>query len=137
VGCGKGWTKEDRELRRSIQGDCGEAEQFAGVQVKDVAAALDIHPFMLSLWRKQVGCAMRAFQRGTIETLIWLNAVKGERLRRGSHNHELDANQAPTGNAAVVEVTTVDQADTNEPATLLLNKESHGCYRDKSRPTCH
>jgi ABC-type nickel/cobalt efflux system permease component RcnA len=25
-----------------------------GVQVRDVAAALDIHPFMLSLWRKQV-----------------------------------------------------------------------------------
>lgn len=25
-----------------------------GVLIKDVAAALDIHPFMLSLWRKQV-----------------------------------------------------------------------------------
>ncbi len=25
-----------------------------GVRVKDVAGALDIHPFMLSLWRKQV-----------------------------------------------------------------------------------
>jgi len=25
-----------------------------GVQIKDVAAALDIHPFMLSLWQKQV-----------------------------------------------------------------------------------
>ena len=25
-----------------------------GVMVKDVAAALDIHPFMLSLWRKEV-----------------------------------------------------------------------------------
>jgi len=25
-----------------------------GVTIKDVAAALDIHPFMLSLWRKQV-----------------------------------------------------------------------------------
>ena len=25
-----------------------------GVQVRDVAAALDIHPFMLSLWRKEV-----------------------------------------------------------------------------------
>ncbi len=25
-----------------------------GVQIKDVAAALDIHPFTLSLWRKQV-----------------------------------------------------------------------------------
>ena len=25
-----------------------------GVQIKDVAAALDIHPFMLSLWRRQV-----------------------------------------------------------------------------------
>jgi transposase len=24
------------------------------VRIKDVAAALDIHPFMLSLWRKQV-----------------------------------------------------------------------------------
>ena len=25
-----------------------------GVMIKDVAGALDIHPFMLSLWRKQV-----------------------------------------------------------------------------------
>jgi transposase len=25
-----------------------------GVRIKDVAAALDIHPFMLSLWRKHV-----------------------------------------------------------------------------------
>ncbi len=25
-----------------------------GVQVRDVAVALDIHPFMLSLWRKEV-----------------------------------------------------------------------------------
>ena len=25
-----------------------------GVMIKDVAAALDIHPFMLSLWRRQV-----------------------------------------------------------------------------------
>jgi transposase len=25
-----------------------------GVLIKDVAAALDIHPFMLSLWRKEV-----------------------------------------------------------------------------------
>jgi transposase len=25
-----------------------------GVRIKDVAGALDIHPFMLSLWRKQV-----------------------------------------------------------------------------------
>ena len=27
---------------------------LAGVSVQDVAAALDIHPFMLSLWRRQV-----------------------------------------------------------------------------------
>jgi len=25
-----------------------------GVLIQDVAAALDVHPFMLSLWRKQV-----------------------------------------------------------------------------------
>jgi hypothetical protein len=29
VGFGKGWTEEDRQLRRSIQGDCGEAKQSA------------------------------------------------------------------------------------------------------------
>ena len=28
--------------------------QLEGVAVQDVAAELDIHPFMLSLWRKQV-----------------------------------------------------------------------------------
>lgn len=28
--------------------------KLPGVNVQDVAAALDIHPFMLSLWRKQV-----------------------------------------------------------------------------------
>ena len=28
--------------------------ELAGVQVQDVADALDIHPFMLSRWRKQV-----------------------------------------------------------------------------------
>ena len=28
--------------------------KLAGVSVQDVAAALDIHPFMLSLWRRQV-----------------------------------------------------------------------------------
>jgi transposase len=27
---------------------------LSGVLIKEVAAALDIHPFMLSLWRKQV-----------------------------------------------------------------------------------
>ena len=27
---------------------------LSGVLIQDVAAALDIHPFMLSLWRKQV-----------------------------------------------------------------------------------
>jgi len=27
---------------------------LSGVLIKDVAAALDIHPFMLSLWRQQV-----------------------------------------------------------------------------------
>ena len=31
-----------------------ELSSLPGVMIKDVAAALDIHPFMLSLWRKQV-----------------------------------------------------------------------------------
>ena len=47
-----------------------------GVMIKDVAAALDIQPFMLSLWRKQVhdgvtshlsGAATRAERCGNRE----------------------------------------------------------------------
>jgi len=32
----------------------GKLSSLRGVMIKDVAEALDIHPFMLSLWRKQV-----------------------------------------------------------------------------------
>src|SRR5437667_3897033 len=32
----------------------GKLSSLPGVLIQDVAAALDIHPFMLSLWRKQV-----------------------------------------------------------------------------------
>src|SRR5512140_20992 len=51
---------------------------LAGVQVKDVAEALDIHPFMLSRWRKEVrdGCLrgagrvkVKARERREIEQL--------------------------------------------------------------------
>jgi len=55
-----------------------------GVLIQDVAAALDIHPFMLSLWRKQVreGVIVARASKLDVETtaelrrLIWLNAVK-------------------------------------------------------------
>jgi hypothetical protein len=53
VCCGKGWTSKIAGTE-TVQGDCGEVEQFAWGSDQDVAAALDIHPFMLSLWRKQV-----------------------------------------------------------------------------------
>ena len=51
---------------------------LAGVQVKDVAEALDIHPFMLSRWRKEASdgrlhapgrVTLRARERREIEQL--------------------------------------------------------------------
>lgn len=39
-----------------------------GIQVKAVAAALDIHPFMLSKWRKEVRLGRIRGRAGTITT---------------------------------------------------------------------
>jgi transposase len=52
--------------------------ELKGVQVQDVADALDIHPFMLSRWRKEVregrfrarvAVAPQARERGRVEQL--------------------------------------------------------------------
>jgi transposase len=37
-----------------FKGTVVKLSSLRGVLIQDVAAALDIHPFMLSLWRKQV-----------------------------------------------------------------------------------
>ncbi len=50
-------TKGPRKIRRydrAFKVKAVKLSQLPGVQVKDVAASLDIHPFMLSKWRKQV-----------------------------------------------------------------------------------
>jgi transposase len=39
----------------------------SGVLVQDVAAALDIHPFMLSLWRKQVSDGVIVTKAGKLD----------------------------------------------------------------------
>ena len=43
-----------REYSREFKVTAVRLSQQPGVQVQAVAAALDIHPFMLSKWRKQV-----------------------------------------------------------------------------------
>ena len=45
----KTWRYGDRFKATAVR-----LSRLPGVLVQDVAAALDIHPFMLSLWRKQV-----------------------------------------------------------------------------------
>jgi transposase len=49
-----------------------------GVMIKDVAAALDIHPFMLSLWRKQVrdGVIMARAAKLDVKTKAELKRLK-------------------------------------------------------------
>jgi len=51
---------------------------LSGVLIKDVAAALDIHPFMLSLWRKQVrdGVIMAKAARLDVKTKAELKRLK-------------------------------------------------------------
>ena len=56
--------------------------QQAGIQVKTVAAALEIHPFMLSKWRKDVrdgqlrGRAQKAPPRGPAREIAQLQALE-------------------------------------------------------------
>jgi transposase len=49
-----------------------------GVLIKDVAAALDIHPFMLSLWRKQVrkGVMVAKADKLDVETTAELKRLR-------------------------------------------------------------
>jgi transposase len=49
-----------------------------GVLIRDVAAALDVHPFMLSLWRKQVreGVIVARASKLDVETTAELRRLK-------------------------------------------------------------
>ena len=57
-----------------------------GVLIQDVAAALDIHPFMLSLWRKQVreGVIVARASKLDVETTAELR-----RLRELERRHKV------------------------------------------------
>src|SRR5947207_10386094 len=60
-----------------------------GVLIQDVAAALDIHPFMLSLWRKQVrdGVIVAKASKLDVETKAELKRLREP--NRGSIDTEL------------------------------------------------
>jgi transposase len=64
-----------------------------GVLIKDVAAALDIHPFMLSLWRKQVreGVMVAKADKLDVETTAELKRLREleRRYKVLKEEHEL------------------------------------------------
>ncbi|MGH7809756.1 MAG: transposase [Candidatus Binatia bacterium] len=64
-----------------------------GVLIQDVAAALDIHPFMLSLWRKQVreGVIVARGSKLDVETTAGLRRLKKleRRYKVLKEEHEL------------------------------------------------
>ena len=64
-----------------------------GVLIKDVAAALDIHPFMLSLWRKQVrdGVLVARSAKLDVQTAAELRRLREleRRYKLLSEEHEL------------------------------------------------
>ncbi|MFH0342070.1 MAG: transposase [Chromatiales bacterium] len=47
-------AEEDQSVQWRIQGHGAKAEFLTGALIQDVARGLDIHPFMLSRWRKEV-----------------------------------------------------------------------------------
>ena len=46
--------EEGVQVQRGVQSDCGRVESAGGSGGTGCGEELDIHPFMLSLWRKQV-----------------------------------------------------------------------------------
>ena len=64
-----------------------------GVLIQDVAAALDIHPFMLSLWRRQVreGVIVARASKLDVETIAELRRLKEleRRYKVLKEEHEL------------------------------------------------
>ena len=64
-----------------------------GVLIQDVAAALDIHPFMLSLWRKQVreGVIVARASKLDVETTAELRRLREleRRYKVLKEEHEL------------------------------------------------
>jgi len=64
-----------------------------GVLIQDVAAALDVHPFMLSLWRKQVreGVIVARASKLDVETTAELRRLKEleRRYKVLQEEHEL------------------------------------------------
>jgi transposase len=64
-----------------------------GVLIQDVASALDIHPFMLSLWRKQVreGVIVARASKLDVETTAELRRLKEleRRYKVLQEEHEL------------------------------------------------
>jgi len=64
-----------------------------GVLIQDVAAALDIHPFMLSLWRKQVreGVIVARASKLDVQTTAELRRLKEleRRYKVLQEEHEL------------------------------------------------
>jgi transposase len=66
---------------------------LSGVLIQDVAAALDIHPFMLSLWRKEVrdGVIMAKSAKLDVETKAELKKLREveRRYKILKEEHEL------------------------------------------------
>ena len=64
-----------------------------GVLIQDVAAALDVHPFMLSLWRKQVreGVIVARASKLDVETTAELRRLRDleRRYKVLKEEHEL------------------------------------------------
>ena len=49
----KAGPKRTQEYSQAFKATAVQLSELPGVRVKDVAASLDIHPFMLSRWRKE------------------------------------------------------------------------------------
>src|SRR5438128_10931829 len=72
-----------------------------GVLIQDVAAALDIHPFMLSLWRKQVreGVIVARASKLDVQTTAELRRLRELERRYKVHKEENELLKKAIGRA--------------------------------------
>jgi len=79
-----GRAKDPRKVNRysaELKLKAVKLSQRDGVKVQDVAEALDIHPFMLSRWRKDVAKRVEALHAGAVEPVPW-EALRSDSLAR-------------------------------------------------------
>ena len=83
----KAGPKRTQQYSEDFKATAVQLSSLPGVQIKDVAESLDIHPFMLSRWRKQVREGRIVAKKKTLDVDPQL-ATELKRLKKIEKEHK-------------------------------------------------